>query len=159
MAFLENLEIVEVSIERDGDAASWIEIREPVFSTSQLRYSLNAQRAVKSIIRGLLAGPAAQMRYSFGAYISQFNIGDRNLIDQETAWRAVSLAGALPGNGPPFLPSLWIEVNNMIQRPETWVAVEAVAAALLRDRELAGCEIEEIARYAMKGYLDINGAP
>jgi hypothetical protein len=45
---------------------------------------------------------------------------------------------------------LWSEVTDKIQTPEIWVAVDAVAAALLRDRELAGCEVEEIARYAIK---------
>jgi hypothetical protein len=33
--------------------------------------------------------------------------------------------------------------------PKVWAAVEAVAQALLRDRELAGCEVAEIARNAM----------
>jgi hypothetical protein len=150
VAWLENLEIIRVSINRDGDASSWIEIREPVLSPSRLRSSPRVRRQVKSIIRGLLAGPASQQKYSFGACAREFNIADRHLIDQETAWRAVSLAGALHADGPALLPSFWSEVTATIQTPEIWATVEAVAAALLGDRELAGCEVDEIARYAMK---------
>jgi hypothetical protein len=149
IAWLEGLEIVQVSIEAEDDAASWIDVREPDLSQSRLRSSSKARTSAKSIIRGLLAGPASQKQYSAGACPVEFDITDPNILDQETVWRAISLAGSVDTDGPAQLRRLWKEVVRTIQRPDIWSAVEAIAAALLRDRELAGSEIEEIAQYAM----------
>src|SRR5665811_691237 len=79
IAWLEGLEIERVSVEREGDASSWIDIREPDLSQSSLRSSTKARAATKSVIRGLLAGPATQGRYSFGACAAEFNIADRHM--------------------------------------------------------------------------------
>jgi hypothetical protein len=148
IAWSESLEIDRVSIEPDGDAPSWIDIKEPDLREVRLRSSAQAQALAKSVIRALLAGPAAQSRYSFGWCTPEFNIGDRHLIDQETAWRAISIAGLIKSKGA-LIPVLWREVTTIIQQPEVWAAVEAVAAALLLNGELAGCEVDEIARHAM----------
>ena len=96
-----------------------------------------------------MAGPASQIQYSAGACPVEFDIADLNILDQETVWHAISLAGSVDADGPAQLRRLWRKVVRTIQRPEIWDAVEAIAAALLRDRELAGSEVEEIAQYAM----------
>jgi hypothetical protein len=152
IAWLEGLEVEQVSIERDGDAESWINVCEPDLSRRRLRASSEARASARSVIRGLLAGPAAQGRYSFGACIKEFDISDRHMIGQSAVWRAVSLAGSIVDDGPALIPPLWREVTKTIQTPKVWAAIEAVAAALLRDRELAGCEVEEIAQHAMRVY-------
>jgi hypothetical protein len=150
IAWLEGLEVEQVSIEKEGDADSWIDVREPDLCPTRLRASNEARASAKSVIRGLLAGPAAQGRYSFGACAADFDLTDRHMIDQSAIWRAVSLAGSFPDDGPALIPPLWREVTKTIQTPKVWAAIEAVAAALLRDRELAGCEVEEIAQHAMR---------
>ena len=149
IAWSESLEIDRVSIEPDGDAPSWIDIKEPDLSEVRLRSSAKAQASAKSVIRALLAGPAVQSRYSFGWCTPEFNIADRHLIDQETASRAIAIAGAIKSQGRALVPDLWREVITVVQQPEVWAAIEAVAAALLLNRELAGCEVDEIARHAM----------
>jgi hypothetical protein len=149
IAWREGLEIIQVSIEPGNDAASWIDVREPDISQSRLRTSSEARASAKSIIQGLLAGPASQKQYSTGACPAVFDIADMNILDQETVWRAISLAGSIDADGPAQIRFLWRKVVSTIQRPEIWDAVEAVAAALLRDHELAGSEVEEIAQYTI----------
>jgi hypothetical protein len=149
IAWLEGLEIIQVSIESGDDAASWIDVREPDLSQSRLRTSSEARASAKSVIQGLLAGPVFQKQYSAGACPVEFDIADLNILGQETVWRAISLAGSVDADGPAQIRRLWRKVVRTIQRPEILEAVEAIAAALLRDRELAGSEIEEIAQYAM----------
>jgi hypothetical protein len=151
IAWLEGLEVEQVSIEREGDADSWIDVREPDLNQRRLRELSEARASARSVIRGLLAGPAAQGRYSFGACTQEFNISDRHMIGQSAVWRAVSLAGSIADDGAALIPPLWREVTKTIQTPKVWAAIEAVAAALLRDRELAGCEVEEIAQCVMRG--------
>ena len=96
----------------------------------------------------MLAGPAAQMRYSFGYYPMEFNFSNRFLLNQETVWRAMSLAGKIAKDRPALIHTLWGEVMDTIGNAGTWAAVDAVAKSLLRSRELAGCEVCEIARHA-----------
>ncbi len=149
VAFLEGLEIVQLSIESDGGISGWIEIREPSLSRSHLRSSRQAREEAKSIVRALLAGSAAQVRYSFGPHPMEFNLSNEHLLCQETVWRAISIAGKFADDGPALIHTLWTEVTILIQDFANWAAVDAVAMTLLSSRELAGCEVCEIARHAI----------
>jgi hypothetical protein len=130
IAWLEGLEIVQVSIEAADDAASWIDVREPDLCHSHLRSSSNSRASAKSIIRGLLAGPVSENHYSAGACAVEFDIADLNILDQETVWRAIYLAGGIDADGPAQIRLLWREVVRTIQRPEIWDAVEANSQSL-----------------------------
>ena len=66
-----------------------------------------------------------------------------------TVWRAVCLAGSINEVGPPLLPILWKEVSTTIHEPRIWAAIEAVALALIQERELIGAEVADIIRHAI----------
>ena len=89
------LEVVRLSIEPENNISCWIEIQEPDLSRPRLRSSSRAREEAKSLIRVLLAGPAAQRRYSFGSYFMEFNLLDRYLFSEEPAWRAIAIALSL----------------------------------------------------------------
>jgi hypothetical protein len=127
---------VRVSIESEADASSWIEIQEPDLGNSTLKSSFVARSRAKSIIRALLAGPAAEMRYSFGTFpldpsAVKFNLADRFVIEQQAVWRAIALAGKIAEDGPALIDALWREANVLIHGDTIWPAIDAVAGSLL----------------------------
>lgn len=99
------------------------------------------------MIRSLLAGPTAQIRYSFGHYPMQFSLSNRFLLSQEAVWRAISVAGRVTNNGPDPVRNLWAEVTQMIENATAWAVIEAIAGALLDSGELVGCELVDITRH------------
>jgi hypothetical protein len=154
VALRESLDVVRVSITQDN-GSSWIEVQYPNFSPSRLSRSVAARSEAKAVIRALLAGPATQLRYSFGSYppghsLPEFDLASRYMIESEAVWRAIALAGKISNDGPSLVRSLWRRVNRLLQGDEIWPAIEAVAKALLINGELAGCEVSDIARHAMK---------
>jgi hypothetical protein len=155
IAVRESLDFARVSIEPQGDVSSWIEVQEPDLSQSRLNSSIKARSDAKSVIRALLGGPAAELRYSFGTYpldsgAAKFHLANRFMIEQRAVWRAISLAGKISTDSPSLIDSLWRQVNGLIQGDEIWPAIDAVAKSLLIDRELAGCEVCDIVRHAMR---------
>jgi hypothetical protein len=152
IALQEVLEVVRIIIEDDG--SSWIEIRYPDLSQTRLTRSVRARSDAKAIIRTLLAGPAAQLRYSFGTCnpdypLLDFDLGASHLVESEAVWRAISLAGRISKDSPSLIRSSWRRVNRLVQGDEIWRAIAAVANVLLINGELAGCEVCEIANSAM----------
>jgi hypothetical protein len=96
----------------------------------------------------------AQSRYSFGtpppdAPLPEFDLADRDILEQEAVWRAIALAGKISKDSPSLLRSLWKETNGLIQGNEIWPAIDAVAKMLLISGELAGCEVQDIVGHAM----------
>ena len=150
IAWLDGLEIERVSINHESDAAAWIDIREPALPSYGRPISRDERLAALSVIRGLIAGPAAMQRYSFGQTSAEFDLSNPLTNADPLIWRAIDLAGQIPGRLSSIVPELWQEVAVTMAKPDVWAAVEAVAQALLRDRELAGCEVEDIARYALQ---------
>jgi len=150
IAWLEGLEIERVSINSEGDATSWIDVREPALPSPDRSASRDEWLAALSVIRGLIAGPAAMQHYSFGQTSADFDLSNPRTNADPLIWRAIDLAGQIPGGQSAIVPNLWREVAASLAKPEVWAAVEAVAQALLRDRELAGCEVAEIAQHAMR---------
>ena len=150
VAFLEGLEVVRLCMEPEGNISCWIEIREPNLSRWRLSSSSRAREEAKSIIRALLAGPAAQSRYSFGSCAMEFNLLDRYLLAEEAVWRAIAIAGKFVDDGPALIHTLWAEVANMIQDNGNWAGIDSVAETLLSSRELAGCEVREIVQKAAR---------
>jgi hypothetical protein len=107
----------------------------------------------KAVIRALLAGPAANARYSFGRLpldcpLPTFDLTATSMMESEAVWRAISLASRISGDGPSLIRSSWRRVQQLIHGDAIWPAIEAVARTLLMNGELAGCEVKEIARYA-----------
>jgi hypothetical protein len=120
-----------------------------------LKSSFVARSRAKAIIRALLAGPAAEARYSFGIYpldpsAVKFNLADPFVIEEPAVWRAIALAGKIVEDGPALIDALWREVNVLIQGDTIWPAIDAVAGSLLINGELAGSEVCEIARHALR---------
>jgi hypothetical protein len=153
-ALREPLEVIRVSIQKEDDASSWIDVTYPNLSQSRLNRSATARSDAKSVIRALLAGPAAQSRYSFGtppAHIAlpDFNLADPELLEAEPIWYAIALATKISNDSPSLIRALWKRVAHLIQGDEVWAAIEAVAKALLINGELAGCEVRDIARHAV----------
>jgi hypothetical protein len=96
IALIESLDVVRLFMEDDG--SSWIDVRYPDLDQSRLSRSVRARSDAKSVIRALLAGPAAQMRYSFGTCntghaLPDFDLGASYMVESEAVWRAISLAG------------------------------------------------------------------
>ena len=155
VALRESLEVIRISIEDQGNAvASWIDVIHPDLSRERLSRSIASHSDSKSVIRALLAGPAALLRYSFGTYPQdcpppEFNLADPWMAEQEAIWRAVSLAGKISKDSPALIHSLWREIIGIVQADEVWPAIEAVANMLLVTNELAGCEVRDIARHAI----------
>jgi hypothetical protein len=86
IALQETLEVVRIFIEYDG--SSWIEVRYPDLSQSRLSRSVRARSDAKAVIRVLLAGPAAQLRYSFGSCgpgypLPDFDLGASHMVESE----------------------------------------------------------------------------
>ncbi len=149
IAILESLDVVRLFMEDDG--SSWIDVRYPDLGRPRLSRSVRARSDAKSVIRALLAGPAAQMRYSFGTCnaghaLPDFDLGACYMVDSEAVWRAISIAGGISKDSPSLISSQWRRASREIQRSETWVAIGAVANALLINGELAGCEVRDLAR-------------
>jgi len=155
IALRESLEVVRVSIQNEDDASSWIDVTYPNLSQSRLTRSVTARSDAKSVIRALLAGPAAQSRYSFGApsahiALPDFNLADPELLEAEPIWYAIALATKISNDSPSLIHSLWKRVTRLIRGDEVWTAIEAVAKALLINGELAGCEVCDIANHALR---------
>jgi hypothetical protein len=155
VALRESLEVIRIYIDDDeGHPTSWIDVTHPNLSHRYLSRSATAQFEGKAVIRSLLAGPAALLRYSFGTYprdcpLPEFNLADPWMAEQEAVWRAISLAGKISKDSPSLLRCLWKETNSLLQGDTVWPAIEAVAQVLLITGELAGCEIGEIARHTI----------
>jgi hypothetical protein len=154
IAWLGGLEIDRVSIDHEGDVAAWIEIRKPVSPSPGRPISRGEWLAALCVIRGLIAGPAAVLRYFFGQTSAEFDLSNPWINADPLIWRAIDLAGQVPGGSSAIVPELWREVAATFVKPEIWAAVEAMAQAPLGDRELAGCEVAEIAQYAIRTAQD-----
>jgi hypothetical protein len=149
VALVESLDVVRIFIEDDG--SSWIDVQYPVLSRSRLNVSAQARSNARAVIRALLAGPAAQSRYSFGTCpadhpSSDFDLAKSGMMEHEAVWRAISLAGMISSDGPMLIRSMWRRVDRLIQGDEVWPSIEAVAKSLLITGDLTGSEVREIAR-------------
>jgi hypothetical protein len=149
-AFLEGLEVVRLLVEPERDGSAWLDIREPDLTRVRLRSSDRARDQAKSVIRALLTGPAAQIRYSFGPHPIEFSLSNKYLLYQQTVWRAVALAGKFAEDGPALIHASWAQATILIQDRANWAAIDAVAEALLNGREVPGHEVYEIVRRATR---------
>lgn len=155
VALRESLEVIRVCIEdEDGALTSWIDLTHPNISHRHSSWSAPAQSDASSVIRSLLAGPAALLRYSFGTYPRdchppEFNLADPWMAEQEAVWQAISIAGTISKDSPSLIRSLWRETNGLIQGEKIWPAIDAVAGMLLINGELSGCEVGDIMHHAI----------
>ena len=149
MAWIEGFEVKQVSI--DGEEGPSIQVGHPAVADPDNR----DRNLALSVIRTLLAGAVAQQRYSFGDEIWGLDLANPHdcLLDQSVIWDAINLAGCIQDCGPAVLPRVWREAEATLYAPRVWAAVEAVAAALLHERELAGCEVSDIALHAMRRFV------
>lgn len=140
-----------ISIERQyfypEDEEVWTDVAEPILRPGPI-WKHTDRATAKSLIRALLAGPAAQDRFSFGHAGSDLLGCRNNVFGENVVWRAIDLAGQIKTNVPQLAP-LWRQVSERMNQDDVWLAVTRVADSLFACRELAGCEIEEIVRYAL----------
>jgi hypothetical protein len=129
-------------------AGAWIDVEEPVLPRKTFLYGSDAFNA-RRIIRALLAGPAAETADSFGRCCASFDFSNSGNLAAPCVWRAISLAGQISDGRRAVLPGLWQEVQEFLFVDENWAAVTAVAESLIRDGELSGTEIAEIANTAI----------
>jgi hypothetical protein len=158
IALQEALEVVRIFIEDDG--SSWIEVQYPDLSQSRLSRSVRARSDARAVIRALLAGPAAQLRYSFGTSgpdhpLPDFNLANRDMLEHDAIWQAISLAIKISGDSRSLIRSSWRRVNRLVHGNRMWPAMEAVANALLLNGELAGCEVRDLARFGIDPKLGL----
>jgi len=153
IALEESLEVVRVYFEADG--SSWMDIKCPDLTPSRLNRSVRARSDAKSVIRALLAGPAALSRYSFGAAPAAFPfqiIANRTALEDEAASEAIALAANFSNDTPALIDTMWRRVSGRINDAWSWLAIQAVAQSLLLNGELAGCEISAIIQVALKNH-------
>jgi hypothetical protein len=62
----------------------------------------------------------------------------------------IDLAGQIPGGQCAIVPKLWREVAATLAKPAIWSAVEGIAQALVRDRELTHCDVAHILQQVMR---------
>jgi hypothetical protein len=148
-ACLEGLEIERLGQFAEDDEV-WIDVIEPELPAGPIRDHSDCA-AAKSLIRALLAGPAAQQRYSFGAASGRNPLGSDAVANEDCVWRAIDLAGRLKSEGAVMEP-LWGDVCALIARADVWTAIMRVAASLSTSDELLGCEVEEIVRFSIPNF-------
>jgi hypothetical protein len=147
IATLLGLEVEAVSINSDDTYSSWISIRKPEYG----EMNCPVDRLAKfSVLKALLAGPAAKMRYSFGGVSTIFDPSDRELLQEPVMPRALGLAAELPDNGLLITSALWRVLGCELAQPEIWSTVEAVARALINDGEISGSTVEKIVWNSMR---------
>jgi len=142
----EGFGVTRAVVVNDGREA-WIDVDHPRLSADGPLRGYDTINAHK-IIRASLAGLAAQDAWGFGRCCRRFIFCDKTDFAEAAIWRAISLAGRIDA-GPPVLPPLWQEVQEYLFTDEHWAAVSAVAETLIRDGELSGTEIAEIANTAI----------
>jgi hypothetical protein len=149
VAWLEGLYIEGMSIVAEGDVSGWIDIREPRLPKWNDHWTREDRQNGYSIVKSLLAGYAAQSRYSFGGILPDLDLTHQDVIDDRAIWRAISLMGQIPNGPASSLCFLWRDLRQTLLAPGPWNAIEAIATALLQNEELAGSEIGPIATLAV----------
>jgi hypothetical protein len=128
IGYLCGLEIDKVTISPDADACDWRVVWDPTTAGPD---DCGLDWPLDRIIKALIAGPAALMRYSFGAVPPEFDLSNCHIVEDPIIWHAIDLAGPLVGDGTAVMPMLWREVAENLTALEVWVAVDAVAQLLL----------------------------
>jgi hypothetical protein len=146
---------IKVALIHLEENCSWIDLQCEFPNESGFKQSIKARDEAKAIILVALAGPAAQLQYSFGQRPSGFSLpgfdlADRHMLSDDGVWRAISLAAKVSRDSPALIRTLWRRANKLIQADAIWSAIQAVASSLLDNGELAGAEIEEIVRHAIQ---------
>jgi len=147
-AWHEGLTVERISFFPESDEV-WVDVNEPAFPSADEPWRAGDYRNAKSVIRALLAGPAAQEYYSFGGCSDDLASGRDAFTADRVVWRALDLAGQMPARGP-VLPQLWREVRNFVESEEGRAAICVVAQMLLEYGELTGSEVSDFARHAMR---------
>ena len=93
VATLLGLEVEAISINLDDTYTSWICIGKPEYGEMNCRVD---RLAKFSVLKALLAGPAAKMLYSFGGVSTGFDPSDPYLVHEPAIPRALDLAAELP---------------------------------------------------------------
>jgi|GEM_PF-5947391 len=144
-AWLEGLAVERVAVLSDE---SWIDVVEPDLPATGKIWREGDRAVAKSLIRALLFGPGARERYGWGCCGCDVEtVG--NYLGETVVWRACNLARRIESDRP-LLPSLWTQVGQLVDRDDTWVAVTALAEALVERGELDGAEAETIVQDGLR---------
>jgi hypothetical protein len=145
-AWHEGLAIGRILFVPDSDEV-WLDVEEPLLPAHGEPWRADDCKNARSVIRALLAGPAAQECYAFGGCSDDLASGRDAFSADRIVWRAIDLAGQIPARRP-VLPQLWREVADFVEH-DGWRAISVVAGMLLECGELTGTEVDEFARHAM----------
>jgi hypothetical protein len=152
IATIEGLAVTKLSFELKKSEKCSITIREPHLAFSRSVSLDRVPEEVASVIRALLAGPAAGIRYGFGYFPMDFNLADPFVVGEQVVWRAICLAGKATYRSVDLIHFMWDDVVTATGDEKIWAAIEAVAQDLLAKRELSDFEILEI----VYRYVDLS---
>lgn len=127
-AWLEGFHVRRISVVPDNDATCWIEVDEPVLPTKGPFLLPKHRQSARSLIRALLAGPAALERYSFGVCCGDL-FACREILGVAGGWRAINLARRLDSHSVEEL--LWRQTSRAINLSESWEQISFLATMLL----------------------------
>jgi hypothetical protein len=131
IAWLQGFKTENLWIEDNEEWAAGIRIDAPEFPGNTPIRSEREKRLARALIRGLLAQPAALMRFAFGSAGDALDFKDEETVAQPVVWEAISLAGRIEAQGRAVLPAAWKEVAEAFANPDIWCAVACVAEVLL----------------------------
>jgi len=114
-------------------------IHYPMFQTinPEVDTGRRSRDRVEKSVRISLAGSIAQRKFNSRTY--------RRFHDEEDLQYAVDLLARIVGSDEAlnaYFKLLYIQTRDILNNPDTWAAVESVAAALLHYRVLRGPEIK-----------------
>lgn len=133
VAFREGFRVCGVYVAPDG-RSSWIEVDEPILPAHGALIAPEHRQGARSLIRALLAGPAAQERYSFGL-CGDTMLSCRELLSDQSAWRAMGLANRLHSTSNEA-EIAWRGVAAMFNSKSVWDYLSGIAKTLSRRRML-----------------------
>lgn len=143
-AYIMNIPVVRISIDPDEDNLGHTLYRVPeeaywhALATGEIDMRTR-QRAEKRIM-SLLAGTMTEMEF-FGVEM------DDDITDEHDLKMAFALAGYLTGSEAEtdaYVDWLTERLTNQMALPQYWTAVEALAAALMKNQGLSGRQMRKV---------------
>jgi hypothetical protein len=153
VAHLLGFEVAAVSIRAADGVDGFVDaLLPPLPDAPKLLSALADRQSAENMLLGVLAGLAAEMRWSWG-WIADIDLGVSDSADDTAEARALARRLVAAPDVPAALARAWRRLADMIDRsPDdaVWSAIEAVAAALLERQTMGGDEAVRILGEAVR---------